>query len=192
MKMYNASLDSFQIQCDSVVYQFRPRQFTNVSDALWPLIYNQYKDRGIFAVPPSMTVEEKKKAHREALLQYLGTTLRERIVNYNSQEDDFRKRGVTFKRHLKHEEALRWDEEIRAMLEMEAPIDERLSFISAEKRSELGITDKRIQEFQGADLFEGFENMQIVEAGDDMPPPEKVGKKGKLKSFKDASFDDME
>lgn len=188
MKIFNASLDKFQIQCNSLVFQFNPRSYgvmgkdnKNIPDELVPFIVNQFKDRGVFAVSPSMSKDELKEAHRTALLSYLGGCLKERVTNYTSQEDEFRKKGVTFRRHPRFEEALRWEQEIRELLEMERPIEEELSFLDVERRKKLGFDKASIQEFKGDDLFADFENVQVVQPGEEEPK----SKIRRSKSFKE-------
>lgn len=189
MKMFNASLEKYKVQCNSIVFRFEPRSFTVVPDELWPFLYTQLKDCGVFAVKPSMAKEQVKEEHRTALLAYLSGRLAERIVNYTSQEDEFRKKGITFKRHARFDEALRWEQEIRQILEMERPIEVELSFLNEERRKQLGFDKASIQMVEGDDLFEDFDNVEIAkasgagfqsESSDDDAPK----KRGRPKTFK--------
>lgn len=189
MKMFNASLEAFKVQCNSIVFRFNPRSFTRVPDELWPFLYAQFKDRGVFAVMPSMSKQEVKEAHRQALLSYLSGHLRERIANYTSQEDEFRKKGITFKRHPRFEEALRWEIEIREMLEMERPIETELSFLDAERRKALGFDKASIQTAGGDNLFEGFDEVEIAEASPE--GFEEPKKRGRPKSFKEVEIPEV-
>lgn len=137
MRLYNASLEKFKIQCNSFVLVFRPKEFTNCPDDIVNFAYEQVKDRGVFIVPPDVTEDsdEFKKRKRQALLSYLGITLRERIVNYYAMQDDFKRKGVTLQPDVQFSRALRWEKELRQLLENEAPIEEELSFLEA-KRTE--------------------------------------------------------
>lgn len=153
-KMFNTSLEDFSIQCDSKFFQFNKRSSTMVDDHLVEFVYAQTKDRGVFPVYSSMTKDEIKKGARKALLCYLDATLRQRIRNYIAQQDDFKKKGITWSDDPRLTRAIRWEKEIVAMLEMEAPINEELSFLDAERRKSLGIDDSRIQSFEGEALFD--------------------------------------
>ncbi len=190
MKAFNASLDSFKVQCNSVVFKFTARGAIIVPDELAPFIYNQFKERGVFLIRPSMTREEVKEAHRQALLEYLSGTLEERIRNYTSREDEDRKRGITIQRHPKFEEALRWKAEIIELLEMERPIEVELSFLDAERRKKLGFGKESIQEVKGDDLFADFESIEILEPSEDgFEEPSK--KRGRPKTFKELDLQDL-
>ncbi len=145
MKMFNASLERFKFQCDSIVFRFEPRSAIEVPDRLVEFVYNAHKHYGVFPIYPSMTQDDIKKAHREAMKSYLYGRIRDRILNYQSMVDDYKKRGVTIEKDARFERALRWDKEIRTYLNIEAPLEEELSFLTHEERLGVGIDDERIQ-----------------------------------------------
>lgn len=136
-RMYTASLEKFKIQCNSIVFVFRPRTFTKIPNDLVPFILQQIANRGVFLVPDDVAEgsQEFNKRKREALLAYLGVWLRERIVNHLAQQDDFRRKGVTLLADARFERAIRWEKELRQELQSFAPIEEELSFLE-EKRTE--------------------------------------------------------
>lgn len=135
MRFYTASLEKFKIQCNSIVLVFRPRQFTQVPDDLANFVMEQVKYRGVFSVPSDIAEDspEFEKRKRDSLLQYLGITLRERIVNYYAMQDDYKRRGVTLLPDAAFQRALRWEKELREMLQSQAPIEEELSFLEAKR-----------------------------------------------------------
>lgn len=194
VKMFNVSLEDFKIQCDSKVFVFKKRSATLVDDYLVQFVHEQTKDRGVFPIYLSMDKAAIKKAARTAMLLYLSGTIQQRIRNYASQHDDFRKKGVTFANSPHYERALRWEKEIIAMLEIEAPIHEELSFLDTERREALGIDDKRVQQFSGEDLFDAdelvFENTEtLADAG--IAVKKTVAVKGK-KGFQSYKAQDLE
>lgn len=187
-KMFNTTLEDFMIQCDSKVFIFTKRASTLVDNHLVEFVYAQVKDRGVFPLYPSMTKDEIKQEKRKAMLSYLKSTLRQRIRNYIAQQDDFKKKGVTYSNDVRLDRAIRWEKEIIAILEVEAPIHEELSFLDAKHRKALGIDDKRIQDFAGESLFDSDE----ILVANDLATPEVVkrsaGRPKKLAqvdSFKD-------
>ncbi len=60
MRMFNTSLEKFQIQCDSKVLFFTPRTSTVVPDHLVEHVYAQTKDMGVFPMRTEWTPEETK------------------------------------------------------------------------------------------------------------------------------------
>lgn len=137
--MFNASLEKFKIQCDSKVFVFNPRESTEVPDypmELVGFVYAQTKDRGVFPIYPNMSEADIKKAERQALINYRSGFLNERIVNYIAQQDEFKKNGITLSEDPRFKRAKRWSEEILKKLELEAPLEQELSFLE-EKAQDL-------------------------------------------------------
>ena len=186
MKLYNASLESFKLQCDSKVFRFHPRSFTEVPDDLANLVYEMKKDWGVFIVYPGMSKEAKKQAVRTALLSYLGGALHERIKNYASQADEFRKKGITLEDNKHSKEAKRWDKEIREVLEMEAPIYEELSYLDAKRRKKLGIDAKNVKHVE-ENIFDSDE---ILEANKIVGPKKIKKEEPKQESFTELDLDE--
>lgn len=143
MLMYNTSLETFDHQCNSIVFKFFPRQATNVPDDLKDFVYESLKARGVFPLIPGKTPEEIKKDARNAMISYLKGTIEERITNFIAQMDEFKKKGVTVDEDPRLTRAKRWKKELIAVLEMEAPIEEELSFLDDATREGLGITEKK-------------------------------------------------
>jgi len=187
-KMFNTSLEDFAIQCDSKFFQFNKRSSTLVDDHLVQFVYAQTKDRGVFPVYPSMTKDQVKKEARLALLSYLDATLRQRIRNYIAQQDDYKKKGITWTDDVRLTRAIRWEKEIVDMLEMEAPIHEELSFLSAKRREELGIKDDRVMDFEGESLFDSDD----ILAENDLATPDVLKRKAGRPAKKAASFEDVD
>lgn len=133
MRMHNASLERIKTQCNSRVIIFEPRGFTEVPDSLVEYLYKDFKNKGVFPAPIEMPEEQFLAEKRKALLAYLGITLRERIANHAAYEDELRKRGATILEDPKFKRAKRWEKELREVLEQEAPIEEELSFLEAER-----------------------------------------------------------
>lgn len=146
MKMFNASLEDFEKQFDSRVFVFKhaaydengkPTQgFIEIPDHLIRFVEEALKDKGVFVVPPEMSDAQFEAAKRKALISYLNITLRERIVNFLSFEDDQRKKGASLISDPRFERAKRWTIELREALEQQAPIDEELSFLPPKKVTE--------------------------------------------------------
>lgn len=137
MRFYTASLEKFKIQCDSVVFVFKPREFTFVNDHLAAFVAETVKYRGVFSVPDDCQEDDDifRKKKRRALLDYLGIWLRERIINFLAYQDELRKKGATIVEDPRLVRALKWQSELRQVLGAEAPIEEELSFLET-KRTE--------------------------------------------------------
>lgn len=199
VKMVNASLDSFKLQCNSKVFKFEPRSSVKVPLDLVDFMMNQLRDKGVFPVYPTMTAEQVKSAERSALISYLNGALRERIINYYSQQDDYKKRGVTLQDDPRFKRALRWDKEIRAKLELESPIEEELSFLNADQRKSIGINDDNIKHQEDAALnifdpdFILESNGYKSQKNDEVVEKPRRGRKPAPSSFKDTDImSDME
>lgn len=196
IKMYNTSLESHDVQCNSKVFKFLPRSSTLVPADLVYFVYEQMKYRGIFPVLPNMSEDDKKKAYREAMITYLNGDLRERISNYLAEEDEQRKRGVTNPlRHHKLKQALNWQKEITALLEIEKPIEEQLSFMDQDKRKELGTDGEHVQKFEGESIFsaEAMQGMQVQVLNEQVAqePARRGRPKKAADSFKDVDVGDI-
>jgi len=142
--MYNTSMEKYRIQCCSQVFTFEPRAVTEVPDAFVTYLYKDYKKNGIFPIYPSDTPEMLKIKSKEALLAYRDGVLRERITNYYSQADEFKKRGITLEENKHFKTAKRWNSEIMQFLNIEEPIDEELSFLTDEQRKQTGEEKKLV------------------------------------------------
>lgn len=143
-RMFNASLEKVRTQCNSIGFTFKPRSFTKVNFELVPFLLEQVKNKGIFLVPDD--IEEGSpafaKREREALLNYLGITLRERIINYMAMQDDYRRKGVELLPDKRFKRAVRWEEELRKELEAFAPIEEELSFLDLKRIKDTQLPEK--------------------------------------------------
>ena len=141
MKMYNTSLDTFKTQCDSRTYVFRPKEATEVRDDLALILEDRLKDYGVFVIRPEDSLETIKKKTRAALLAYRNGRLRERIGNFMARQDEERLRGATHVMNPAFDRALRWDKEITALLELEAPIEQELTFLNEEQRKKASLQE---------------------------------------------------
>lgn len=107
--------------------------WVEVPDNLAPFLYNQFNLRGLMMASARVGTAEFKKAHREALIKYLGIYLRERIVNFMAFEDEMRRKGARIIPDPRFERALRWEKELRELLNKDAPIEEELSFYESKR-----------------------------------------------------------
>jgi len=146
-KMKNATLENYRTQCDSFVVVFPKRgtykevinaetgavletidlSIVEVPDRLAPLLAEQMKSKGVFIVPNNPA--EFEEAERKALINYLNGRLRTRRNNYLLQKDEFERKGATFQFSEEFEEAIRWDREIRHILNQQRPIRDSGSFL---------------------------------------------------------------
>lgn len=147
-KMMNVTLENYRTQCDSRVFKF-PKMGTfkevinadtgavleridlsvvDVPDRLAPLLAEQMINKGVFLVPENP--EDFPEAKRQALLRYLNGRLKSRISGFIMQKDEYERMGSTFQFKEEFEEAIRWDKEIRHVLNKERPIRESGSFLA--------------------------------------------------------------
>ncbi len=140
MKMFNATLEEFIEQCDSKVFRFKPYEATEVDDYLVQHMYKKTREKGIFILDPRFSKDQLKKAVREAQIEYLEGTLRKRIRNYLSQKDDYKKAGVTLEDAPELKEAMKWDKELRTLLEKEAPLRVIKSFKDFDLEESLSVS----------------------------------------------------
>lgn len=146
-KMMNVTLENYKTQCDSYPVVF-PKMGTykeiinadtgavlerielnvvEVPDRLAPMLAEQMQHKGVFLVPENPADFEEAK--REALIRYVNGRLKTRITNYLMQKDEYEKKGSTFQYTDGFEESLRWDKEIRHVLNQQRPIRETGSFL---------------------------------------------------------------
>lgn len=192
VKMFNTSLESYDIQCNSRVFKFYPRQSTMVPADLVYYIYEQMKYKGVFPILPNASEIERKKAYRDAMLTYLTGDLRERISNYLAEEDEQRKHGVTNPlRSRKLTQALNWKKEITVLLEIESPIEDQFSFLDADKRKELGTDGEHVKKYEGEDIFSesAMQNVQVQVLDQEVVRRGRPRKNAE--TFKDANVDDI-
>ncbi len=145
MQMFNASLERFKCQCDNVVLVFKPNAGTEVPDHLVNFVYERFKDKGVFKAPVNMAEDAFEAEKRKALLLYLGITLRERRVNYLAYQDALRKVGATITPDPYFERSLRWEKELREMLNQVAPIEEELSFLEMKQIKATQIKEEEVE-----------------------------------------------
>jgi hypothetical protein len=186
MKMFNTTLEKVEKQFNSVMYVFLPGQETDVPDNMLQFIEPAMKDLGVVAMRPEMSAEELKEAKRQGLIAYVKGALRERIVNFIRQEDEFKKNGVTLEREPRFQRALRWEKEIMALLKMEKPIEEELSFLTHDQRKEIGIDDARIEHFAVSGVFNVKPSDITVE-----PAQDTIAKRGPCRPKATTSFSEI-
>lgn len=152
----NTTLEKVKWQCDGSVYIFEPRSETKIPQPLAQFLNAQCGFKGLVALPPMYEKGDQswRMAERAGLLSYLSGALSERKRNYEAQMDEYKKRGVTLDESPRYKECIRWMKEIRHKLEMEAPIEEELSFLESEERKKLGIDGAKIINF--SDKFSGL------------------------------------
>lgn len=126
--IFNASLEKWEIQVNTKVYTFLPREITQVPEEVTPILEMEYAAKGIIAVYPG---DDFKAKERQALIAYLET-INNRIQNYQSEFDEAKRRGVTMEAASAWTRAKRWKEEILTKLNMEAPLEEEKSFLAEE------------------------------------------------------------
>lgn len=124
--IYNASLEKWEIQMNSKVFVFNPRQITEIPEGNTWIIENEYAAKGLIPVYPG---DDLKAKERQALISYLET-INNRIQNYQSEFDEAKRRGVTMEESSAWKRAKRWKEEILTKLNMEAPLEEEKSFMN--------------------------------------------------------------
>jgi hypothetical protein len=139
MKMYNTSLESFKVICDAKVFEFKPREYTEVPDNIADMLYNQVKAWGVFPIRPNITEEELKQAKFKALKDYLNGALRVRLECYDMQKDHYARINVTLPPQRDQIKAMNWQKEIHKVLELESPIEVVPSFLDEETRKAIGI-----------------------------------------------------
>lgn len=183
MKFYNTSLETMDVMCDSKVFKFYPRQYTEVPVELAGFLYEQVKSWGCFPIKDGMTDAEIKEAKYKALKDYLKGALRIRIDNYGMQKDMYQKLGVTLQPDAAEKRALRWKTEIHKLLELESPLEEELSFIGAEDRKLLGIDVPNIQDVEDklANIPQNVFDVKTIKDAE----VKKVGRPKKIDSFDD-------
>ncbi|OQA61431.1 MAG: hypothetical protein BWY41_00111 [Candidatus Atribacteria bacterium ADurb.Bin276] len=172
-KMMNVTLETYKTQCDSYPFIFPkmgtykevkdevtgeivekiPLNIVEVPDRLAPLLYEQMKSKGVFIIPDNP--EEFEEAKRQAMINYLNGRLKTRISNHLMQKDEYERKGSTFQFTETFNEALRWDKEIRHVLNQQKPMRESGSFLdhfNAEPLPEI----REVKDETKASEFEDF------------------------------------
>lgn len=146
-KMMNVTLENYRTQCDShpfifpkmgtykeiineqtgVVLEKVDLSIVEVPDRLAPLLAEQMQTKGVFLIPANP--EDFEEAKRQSLISYLNGRLKTRLANYLMQKDEYEKKGSTFQYTEGFNEAIRWDKEIRFLLNQQRPIRETGSFL---------------------------------------------------------------
>lgn len=150
VKMFNATLEDFEVQFSGRIYNFKARDFVEVPEMTRDFeevpeyLEREYGNRGIFILRPG---DDFKTLERKALIRYLET-LNERINNHQVKIDEMKAQGKTPPDFIHLKKALIWKKEIMAKLEMEAPLEVIPSFLDDEARKKLGIEDKNVMKFE--------------------------------------------
>lgn len=170
-KMMNVTLENYKTQCDSRVFIFpkmgtykevinadtgavlekKDLSIVDVPERLAPLLAEQMMTKGVFLIPENPN--EFEEAKRQALIRYVNGRLKTRITNFVMQKDEYERRGSTFQFSDEFEEAIRWDKEIRHVLNQQRPIRESGSFLEhfnvAPMPGEPKATDSASSSFEG-------------------------------------------
>jgi hypothetical protein len=185
MKMYNTSLGSFIVVCEAKVFEFKPREYTEVPDSIVDMLYAQVKAWGVFPVRNGMSEEELQNAKFAALKAYLNGALRVRLECYDMQKDHYARINVTLPPQRDQIKAMNWQKEIHKLLEMESPIEVVPSFLDDETRKAIGIDLPNVEHIK--DKLAGIDqNMFAPDAlKTAVVEPRKPGRPKKLDSFVD-------
>ena len=140
VKFYNPTLETFKCQCDSKVFRFSPKEYTEVPFSLMYILEKQLADYGVFIVYPTMTQDDIKKKEFECLKHYKDNgVLKARIVNFFAYVDEMKKRGMTIDESPEMKRALRMKKEIEILLKENKHVDIELSFFDDVQRKEYGL-----------------------------------------------------
>lgn len=169
---------------ESKYFRFEPRSFITVDEQYVKFLLEKVRPWGVFQVDADMLTDGKfnekgKQASFEALKNYLRGALATRIQNYISQKDMYTKLGVTLPATSHEKRALKWDTEIRKILDIHAPLEEELSFLDAEDKLVLGIEVPDAKEKLIAVPQDVFSPEKLAEA----KPVNKGGRPKKVDSF---------
>lgn len=138
--MMNVTLETYETQCDSYPFVFPKMATVEVADRLAPLLYQQLKSKGVFIIPDNDS--EFEEAKRQAMINYLNGRLKTRIENHLMQKDEYERKGATFQYTDSFNEAIRWDKEIREILNRHKPIRESGSFFDYFERDANAIQEE--------------------------------------------------
>jgi hypothetical protein len=159
--VYNPTLQKLKWTCASRVYEFDPDSYQMVEYDHIVYLKEQMWQWGLFVMERG---QDFKEARRQALIKYLTGGLQQIINGWESYKDDYRKRGIEIEDPPKLKEAKRWKKELEFHLEKEAPIEERLSFLSDEERKQIGIEEKcAIRKSEEPNIFSALEEIKVVE-----------------------------
>ena len=182
MLFFNTTLEKIKKMCCSKSFVFDPRSYTEVDDNLSDFMEVALKDWGVVKCQHGITESELKELKRQGLINYVKGILRVRINNYLSEKEDFKRRGVQLPDDVRLVRALRHEKEIYALLNMERPIEQELSYLTEEQRKNMGIDDGRIEYLAEQGVFNVEPDKVVVEdAAKEAAKHQK--KKGGLKSF---------
>lgn len=98
MLLYNPTHERFEIQHDSVMYDFKPKSTVEVPE--WPksigesLLRRTYSF-GIYEFKPEMTEEQRATAEKDGLKRFLEGYLSNKERNYISYQDSLQQAGKT-------------------------------------------------------------------------------------------------
>lgn len=189
VKCFNATLEPVEWQCDGVFYMFQPRKIAEIPAHIASFLEVQCRRKGVVPLPHGIDQAHPdfKGFERRALIAYLNGDLRERARNYQAEADEYKRKGVTLEEHRRFKEAMRWAKEIRHRLEMEAPIEEELSFLDKSDREKIGIKDDNVIDF--SKKFAGIDKAEVIETAEDVKMPS--APEIEIKEKVPASFDDL-
>lgn len=152
MKFFNPTLETFSWPCDGKHYVFTRQETTEVPDNLAPFIEEQCAARGIFALRYGI---DFKATHRRALITYLKECLSIRLSYVAAHKYDIKmKSGVELADSPLWARWRRWYTEIMKKLELEAPIEEEISFLTEAEMTKLGINSEKLVAFEEAGIIE--------------------------------------
>ena len=188
VKLYNASLESFAVMSESRYFKFEPRSYTECDDMYLKFLLEKVERWGVFQVKEGMVgtdgnfTEAGKQASFNALKAYIRGALATRIQNYISQKDMYTKMGVTLPTIPAERRAMKWDAEIRKILDIHAPLEEELSFLTEDDKLVLGIEDPNAKE-KVANIHQDVFSREKLATAKEVEREIPVKKSKKIESF---------
>lgn len=164
MKFFNPTLEDFSWPCDGKHFHFKKQEVTEVPDNLAPFIEEQCNHRGVFALRYGI---DFKTAHRQSLLTYLKECLAIRLSYVAAHKFDMKLKGIELEDTPLWSRWRRWYAEIMKKLEMEAPIEQEISFLTEAEMAKAGIDSDKLVAFEKAgvvqkDLFKKLDEAEQV------------------------------
>lgn len=137
---FNATHESFKIQCDSKIFVFKGRSITSIPNDLAEFVFEQVKERGVFPILASDNKNTIKQKEVNALKHFKEAGhLSQRIAYYNSYYDAMKAAGKTVDHSRHFKDALRHDKELALYLNIHDVPQETTSYLTKEQREAAGI-----------------------------------------------------
>lgn len=167
--VFNATLEKWPIVLTSRYFAMEPRSVTKVPEDMAWMVERFHNHKGLFIVRFG---DDIKSQERQALIKY-RSFLNARIKRFQSWLDQMKLEGKTVdkpKLMLRYE---RWFDEVTKKLEIEAPLDQELSYLD----------DDHMKNEDVAGIFAGFKQNAVLMSAAEDAATRPIRKKKPISSF---------